>query len=222
MTRHEKRGMAVQLPQWNPAKCMQCNECSLFCPHAAIRPFVLTPEEATGMETCDGKGKLAPNKFRIQVSALDCVACGVCANACRFGALHMAPTTPEYMEREAANWRRVEPQAGKHPRGAGLMPRQTVPGSQYYQPLLEFSGCCEGCGETPYIKAVTQLFGERMVITNAAGCSSVWGGTWGMIPYTTNADGHGPAWGNSLFEDNAEYGFGMARAHLQRRRYLHE
>jgi len=219
-TRFEKRGIAAQIPKWDSTKCVQCNECSLFCPHAAIRPFVLTEEEAKGMETKEGKGKLAGMRFRIQVSSMDCTGCGVCANGCRFHALQMQPATGEVMADEAENWKRVEPRAGVAPRGAGLFPRDTAMGSQYYQPLLEFSGCCDGCGETPIIKAATQLFGERMVIANAAGCSSVWGGTWGMIPYCTNHDGHGPAWGNSLFEDNAEYGFGMARANMQRRRYM--
>lgn len=218
-TRFEKRGICAQFPEWDLDKCKMCNECSLFCPHAAIRPFVVEASEAEALKlpALDAKGKLAGYKFRIQVSALDCTGCGVCASGCRFGALEMKPATPERMDAEAARWAALEPRPGKHPLGAGALPRDTPMGSQLYQPLLEFSGCCDGCGETPYVKALTQLFGERMVIANAAGCSSVWGGTWGMIPYCTNADGHGPAWGNSLFEDNAEYGFGMQRANLQRR-----
>jgi len=217
-TRFEKRGIASQIPIWDADKCVMCNKCSLFCPHAAIRPFLLEPKDAEGLATKEAKGKAAGLRYRIQVSSYDCTSCSVCANACPAGALTMTTATHDVMERESANWMRVEPREGVKPLGAGLFPRETPMGSQFYQPLLEFSGCCDGCGETPVIKAITQLFGERMVITNAAGCSSVWGGTWGMIPYCTNHEGRGPAWGNSLFEDNAEYGFGMARAYTQRRR----
>ena len=218
-TRFEKRGICAQFPEWDLDKCKMCNECSLFCPHAAIRPFIIEPAEAAakGLAGLDAKGKLAGYKFRIQVSSMDCTGCGVCASGCRFGALTMKPATPERMQQEAQHWFELEPRAGKRSCGEGVLPRDTPMGSQLYQPLIEFSGCCDGCGETPYVKALTQLFGERMVVANAAGCSSVWGGTWGMIPYCTNADGHGPAWGQSLFEDNAEYGFGMQRANLQRR-----
>ena len=196
-TRFEKRGICAQFPEWDLDKCKMCNECSLFCPHAAIRPFVLEAQEAEALAlpALDAKGKLAGYKFRIQVSSLDCTGCGVCAAGCRFGALTMKPATPERMNAEAERWRALEPRPGKHPLGAGALPRDTPMGSQLYQPLLEFSGCCDGCGETPYVKALTQLFGERMVIANAAGCSSVWGGTWGMIPYCTNGDGHGPPGG---------------------------
>nr|AIW52600.1 pyruvate:ferredoxin oxidoreductase PFO-1 [Mastigamoeba balamuthi] len=215
LTRFEKRGMAAAVPVWNPDSCTQCNECSLFCPHAAIRPFLLTEDEArgAGVATMAGRAKASAYRFRVQVSALDCTGCAVCATACRAKALQMVPLE-QVREAEAAHWRAC---VALPNRGEVFGLRQTTVGSQYHQPLLEFSGCCEGCGETPYVKVITQMFGERMVVANASGCSSVWGGTWGSVPYTTNARGEGPAWGNSLFEDNAEYGFGMACSHMQRR-----
>eukprot|EP01105_Mastigella_eilhardi_P028474 TRINITY_DN93_c0_g2_i1.p1 TRINITY_DN93_c0_g2~~TRINITY_DN93_c0_g2_i1.p1 ORF type:complete len:1186 (-),score=359.37 TRINITY_DN93_c0_g2_i1:72-3629(-) len=217
-TQFEKRGVAMQVPTWDSDKCTQCCECSSVCPHAAIRPFVITDEEAKArpeMVVVKGKGKTAPHNFRIQVSTMDCTGCEVCSHACKFGALKMQPFGDE-ARKEAKNWKycRALPNRGS------LWPRTTVMGSQFQQPMLEFSGCCEGCGETAYVKMLTQLFGERMVIANASGCSSVWGGTWGMVPYTTNEDGHGPAWANSLYEDNAEFGFGMAKATWARREYL--
>ncbi|KAH3758557.1 pyruvate:ferredoxin oxidoreductase [Pelomyxa schiedti] len=216
LTKFEKRGVAIQVPIWNKDKCTQCCECSSMCPHAAIRPFLLTEEEAAAapFQTIKGKAKSAPHLFRIQVSSLDCTGCEVCTHACKFGALKMAPlvTVPH----EAANW----DYAIKLPNRGHLWPRNTIMGSQFSQPLLEFSGCCEGCSETAYVKLITQIMGERMLIANASGCSSVWGGTWGMIPYTTNSDGFGPAWANSLYEDNAEFGFGMAKANTVRRARL--
>jgi pyruvate-ferredoxin/flavodoxin oxidoreductase len=222
LTQYEKRGMAIQVPSWHPEKCTQCNECSLFCPHAAIRPFLITESEAAAsphpIPTMQARGKASAYRFRVQVSPMDCTGCGVCWTACRAHALEALPLGA-VAEKESANWERLTQLPN---RGEVFAARKTTVGSQYFQPLLEFSGCCEGCGETPYVKLATQLFGERMVVANASGCSSVWGGTWGSVPYTTNAMGHGPAWGNSLFEDNAEYGFGMACSHLQRRDRLRQ
>eukprot|EP00727_Mastigamoeba_balamuthi_P002447 m51a1_g122 putative pyruvate ferredoxin flavodoxin oxidoreductase (1636) ;mRNA; f:410093-415582 len=215
-TKYEKRGIAPTIPIWDPEKCMQCNECSLVCPHAAIRPFVLSAEENANAPFKTVAAKDAENHFfRIQVSSYDCTGCEVCSTACLYGALAMKPLAP-VMEKEGANWEF----AVKLPNRGHMFPRDTVVGSQFQQPLLEFSGACEGCNETAYMKLVTQLFGERMCVANATGCSSIWGGTWGTIPYTTNAHGHGPAWANSLFEDNAEFGLGMAKANAASRQRL--
>lgn len=210
---YEKRGVAVDLPEWDFTKCIQCNQCSFVCPHAAIRPVLLTEEEAKAAPqkfvTVDAKGKgFEGLKFRVQVAALDCLGCGSCAEVCpaKGKALVMKPA--ETQEAEAANWDYAMSVAPKE----NPMDMGSVKGSQFEQPLLEFSGACAGCGETPYAKLVTQLFGERMYIANATGCSSIWGGSAPSTPYTTNKDGHGPAWANSLFEDNAEYGLGMAMA----------
>jgi pyruvate-ferredoxin/flavodoxin oxidoreductase len=211
-TKYEKRGIAPTIPIWDSEKCMQCNECALVCPHAAIRPFLLTSDEKTvapkGFTTLPATAAEAKGmEFRIQVSALDCTGCEVCPTACLYGALKMKPL-PAEMERESENWN----YAMKLPPRGNLFDRTTLIGSQFQEPLLEFSGACEGCNETAYVKLATQLFGERMLVANATGCSSIWGGTWGTIPYTVNHKGHGPAWANSLFEDNAEYGLGMAKA----------
>jgi pyruvate-ferredoxin/flavodoxin oxidoreductase len=217
LTKHEKRGVAQVVPVWDADKCVSCTECAVVCPHAAIRPFLLDEQEAAkgAFPTKDAKGKNAGLKFRIQVSPYDCTGCTVCSKACRFGALTMGKFE-EQKEEQGKHW----DYCLSLPNKAGRMPRSTLMGSQFYQPLLEFSGCCEGCSETAYVKLLTQLYGERMVIANASGCSSVWGGTWGMIPYTTNAQGYGPAWSNSLFEENAEFGFGMAKANGHRRDLL--
>ncbi|MGE4213412.1 MAG: pyruvate:ferredoxin (flavodoxin) oxidoreductase [Anaerotignaceae bacterium] len=219
---YEKRGVAVDLPQWNKDTCIQCNQCSYVCPHAAIRPFLLTEEEAkaapSAFETVDAKGKgLEGLKFRIQVSALDCLGCGSCAVVCpsKVKSLVMVPAATQSAEIE--NWDyAVEKVAVKE----NVVPKDNVKGSQFVQPLLEFSGACAGCGETPYAKLITQLFGDRMYIANATGCSSIWGGSAPSTPYTTNHKGHGPAWANSLFEDNAEFGLGMAMAVKQMREGL--
>ncbi|MGI6778220.1 MAG: pyruvate:ferredoxin (flavodoxin) oxidoreductase [Acetivibrionales bacterium] len=210
-TKYEKRGIAVLVPEWQMDKCIQCNQCSYVCPHAAIRPFILNKEEAEkapeGMKSKKAIGKgMEEYSFRIQVSVLDCSGCGNCAEVCpsKEKALIMKPI--ETQMSEAENWEYALSLSYKD----NPVNQNTVKGSQFEQPLLEFSGACAGCGETPYAKLVTQLFGDRMMIANATGCSSIWGGSAPSTPYTVNKDGHGPAWANSLFEDNAEYGFGMS------------
>jgi len=211
---YEKRGIAVMVPEWQIDNCIQCNQCSYVCPHAAIRPFLVNADEKANApenfktKKAIGKG-LEGYEYRMQVSALDCTGCGNCADICpsKQKALVMKPLATQ--EHEIENWNyAVENVTYKD----NLHPKTTVKGSQFAQPLFEFSGACAGCGETPYIKAVTQLFGDRMMIANATGCSSIWGASAPSTPYTKNAEGKGPAWANSLFEDNAEYGYGMALA----------
>ncbi len=212
---YEKRGIAFSVPEWNPENCIQCNQCSFVCPHASIRPFLLTDEEQAkvgDIKTLPAIGKgLEGLKYKIQVSPLDCAGCGNCADICpgKKGerALTMVPLDTQLDEQEIYN--KLHKEVGYK---EDLMPDTSIKGSQFKQPLLEFSGACAGCGETPYAKLVTQLFGDRMVIANATGCSSIWGGSAPATPYTKNAAGKGPAWANSLFEDNAEYGYGMAVA----------
>ncbi|MBS7527277.1 pyruvate:ferredoxin (flavodoxin) oxidoreductase [Fusibacter paucivorans] len=211
---YEKRGIAVNVPEWQIDNCIQCNQCSYVCPHAAIRPFLLTEEEVAaapaGLATKKAIGKgLEGLAYKIQVSPYDCTGCGNCADVCpaKQKALIMKPIETQ-VEQESPNWNYVIDLPVKDDK----MPLSTVKGSQFAQPLFEFSGACAGCGETPYMKAVTQLFGDRMMIANATGCSSIWGGSAPATPYTKNAAGKGPAWANSLFEDNAEYGYGMAVA----------
>jgi pyruvate-ferredoxin/flavodoxin oxidoreductase len=211
---YEKRGIAVNVPEWQIDNCIQCNQCSYVCPHAAIRPFLLTEEEVAaapaGLATKKAIGKgLEGLAYKIQVSPYDCTGCGNCADVCpaKEKALIMKPIETQ-VEQESPNWNYVIELPVKDDK----MPLSTVKGSQFAQPLFEFSGACAGCGETPYMKAVTQLFGDRMMIANATGCSSIWGGSAPSTPYTKNAAGKGPAWANSLFEDNAEYGYGMAVA----------
>lgn len=213
-SRYEKRTVAVNVPEWIMQNCIQCNQCSLVCPHAAIRPVLLNDEEASkapsGFESKDAMGpQFKGLKFRMQVSPKDCLGCGVCAQVCpaKEKALVMKPVD-EMVEKEAANW----DYAMNVPVKDNLMDKFSVKGSQFAQPLLEFSGACAGCGEPPYIKLITQLFGDRMMIANATGCTSIWGGSAPSTPYCTNAEGKGPAWANSLFEDNAEYGLGMVLA----------
>jgi len=211
-TAYEKRGVAVNVPEWQIDKCIQCNQCSYVCPHAAIRPFLMDESEASkapsSFETQDAKGKeLEGLKFKIQVSTLDCTGCGNCADICPVDALVMKPLTTQ-TEKEVPNWDFAVTLSDKSDR----VNKTNVKGSQFCQPLLEFSGACAGCGETPYAKLVTQLFGDRMIIANATGCSSIWGASAPATPYTVNAKGQGPAWANSLFEDNAEYGYGMRLA----------
>ena len=211
-TAFEKRGIAVWTPEWNADNCIQCNQCAYVCPHAAIRPFLLTDEEAAkapdGTVTVQGIGQLKEYKFKIQVSLLDCTGCGNCADVCpsKEKALVMKPFETQLAE--ADRWTYMHEEVGY--KDTVVDKHKTVKNSQFAQPLFEFSGACAGCGETPYIKTITQLFGDRMIVANATGCSSIYGGSAPSTPYTINKNGHGPAWANSLFEDNAEYGFGIA------------
>ena len=226
--KYEKRGIAVNVPEWQVENCIQCNQCAYVCPHAAIRPFLLTDEELAaapaGTQAKPAIGKeLAGHKFRMQVSPLDCTGCGNCADICpaKTKALVMKPL--ESQEAEAERWEYMEHRVGYKQ----LVEPNNVKNSQFVQPLFEFSGACAGCGETPYIKLISQLFGERMMVANATGCSSIYGGSAPSTPYCTNyKSGRGPAWANSLFEDNAEYGFGMAeganRLRERARRLLEE
>ena len=206
---YEKRGVAVSVPAWDATKCIQCNQCSFVCPHATIRPYALTEEEAKNapeaakiVDIKAGKGK-GVYKFAIAVSPLDCMGCGVCAKICPVGALTMVPQEQEAAQQDVFNYM-VANVAAKED-----VADLTVKGSQFKKPLLEFSGSCAGCAETSYARLITQLFGDRMYISNATGCSSIWGGPAATSPYATTAEGKGPAWANSLFEDNAEHGLGM-------------
>jgi pyruvate-ferredoxin/flavodoxin oxidoreductase len=210
-TQYEKRGVAINVPEWVLENCIQCNQCAMVCPHAAIRPVVLTDEEIEaaprGFETKKALGKeLKGYHFRMQVNTLDCMGCGNCADICpaKKPALIMRPIETQ-TDVQIPN----QDYALKIPVRDDLVKRTSVKGSQFQQPLLEFSGACAGCGETPYAKLLTQLFGERMIIGNATGCSSIWGGSAPSIPYCVNKDGFGPTWGNSLFEDPAEFTYGM-------------
>ncbi|MEJ5268213.1 MAG: pyruvate:ferredoxin (flavodoxin) oxidoreductase [Bacteroidales bacterium] len=212
-SKFEKRGVAVNVPEWIPEDCIQCNQCSFVCPHAAIRPFLLTDEELKnapeGTKTIKGIGGTKEYNFRIQVAVLDCTGCGNCADVCpaKTKALVMKPL--ETQKSEIERWYYMDEIVGYK---EDVLPKdKTVKNSQFAQPLFEFSGACAGCGETPYIKAITQLFGERMIIANATGCSSIYGASAPSTPYCKHyKTGKGPAWANSLFEDNAEYGFGIA------------
>lgn len=213
---YEKRGVAVNVPNWLPENCIQCNQCSFVCPHAAIRPIVLSEEEAKtaplGFITIPSNDKaFKGSPYRIQVSTYDCMGCGNCADICpaKEKALVMEPYA--LLEKEVPNWDFGQTVSYK----THLVDKNNVKGSQYAHPYLEFSGACAGCGETPYIKLVTQLFGDRMIIANATGCSSIWGASAPSMPYCTDREGRGPAWANSLFEDNAEYGYGMLLATKQ-------
>lgn len=215
----EKRGIAVEVPEWLSDRCTMCIECAFVCPHAAIRPFLADEDELTeapeGFIVREMRGANG-QKYRIQVSVEDCTGCGLCVEACpaKGKALTMRPY--EEQKEQALNWAfAMTLRQKENPAKPG-----TVLGSQFNKPLLEFSGACAGCGETPYVKLLTQMFGDRMMIANATGCSSIWGGTSPVSPYTTNHLGQGPAWSNSLFEDNAEYGYGMFLANQTRREKL--
>ena len=218
-TRYEKRGIAVEVPVWNAEACAQCNQCAMVCPHACIRPFLIKDGTEVPFETKAATGKeFAGYKFRMQVSPLDCSGCGNCADICPAkakGALTMT-SLASCEEAENANWNFCL----ELPDPDVEFNHNTVKNSQFLQPLFEFSGACAGCGETPYIKLVTQLYGDRMMIANATGCSSIYGGSAPTVPYSVNKKGFGPAWANSLFEDNAEFGFGMNLATTQRRAKL--
>ena len=209
---YEKRGVAVTVPHWDETKCIQCNNCAYVCPHATIRPFALTEAEAAaapaGARLVDvkaGKGK-GVYKYMMAVSPLDCMGCGVCVGVCPTQAITMVPQEKELPEQPVWDYMVAKVSEKKD------MQDYTVKGSQFHKPLLEFSGSCAGCAETSYARLVTQLFGDRMYISNATGCSSIWGGPAATAPYTVNEEGHGPAWANSLFEDNAEHGLGMYTA----------
>ena len=214
---YEKRGIAVNIPVWNPENCIQCNRCAYVCPHAVIRPVALTAEEAAnapeGIKTLPMTGMKDEYQFTMTVSALDCTGCGSCANVCpgKKGAKALAMENLEVNMGEQKYFDYGVTLPVKEDVIAKFK-ETTVKGSQFKQPLLEFSGACAGCGETPYAKLITQLFGDRMYIANATGCSSIWGNSSPSTPYTVNAKGQGPAWGNSLFEDNAEFGYGMLLA----------
>ncbi|CAK9099419.1 unnamed protein product [Durusdinium trenchii] len=222
-SQYEKRGIAINVPKVDMDLCTQCNKCSLICPHAAVRPFLLTQQELNsapkdfkeGSRAAIGGGVLDNYQYRIQVSPWDCTGCELCVRICPADALKLADAG-KVIEEEEANWNF----AVTLPDRGDEIDKTTVKGSQFQKPYLEFSGACEGCGETPHVKLMTQLFGERLVIANATGCSSIWGGSNPSFPYTVNAKGEGPAWANSLFEDNAEFGFGMRKAFKQRRDYL--
>ena len=202
----EKRGVAVMVPEWDPAKCVSCNQCAFVCPHATIRPFALDEAEAAAapavLKSKDMKGK--PYKFTMAVSPMDCMGCGVCVGVCKPGAIKMVSRESQDVQQAAFDYC-----VANVTEKADLTAKINAVSSQYKQPLLEFSGSCAGCAETAYARLITQLFGDRMYISNATGCSSIWGGPAATSPYTTNKEGHGPAWANSLFEDNAEHGFGM-------------
>ncbi|MCQ2409083.1 MAG: pyruvate:ferredoxin (flavodoxin) oxidoreductase [Clostridia bacterium] len=220
-TKFEKRGIAVMVPSWDAEKCIQCNRCSLVCPHAAIRPTLATAEELAakpeGFVTKKAVGVKGDYEFRMQVSPYDCSGCSNCVAVCpaKEKALTMVPLE-ESIAKDAANWDYAD---GLKETSAPLG-NMNVKNSQFKKPLFEFSGACAGCGETPYVKLITQLFGDRMLVANATGCSSIYGGSAPTVPYTKNDKGRGPAWANSLFEDNAEFGFGIHLAYETRRNIL--
>jgi pyruvate-ferredoxin/flavodoxin oxidoreductase len=208
----EKRGIAVNVPEWQPEKCIQCNQCAYVCPHACIRPFLLdeaeaakAPKEAVLLPV---KGKdLEGLKYRIQVSPLDCTGCGVCAEVCPSKEKSLVMKTLDSQKKETVNWDYLIDNVTYKTDRFDIT--SNIKNSQFAQPLFEFSGACAGCGETPYVKLITQLYGDRMMVANATGCSSIYGGSAPSTPYCTNEEGKGPAWANSLFEDNAEYGYGF-------------
>ncbi len=217
---YEKRGVAVTVPHWDETKCIQCNNCSYVCPHATIRPYALTeaevaaaPEGTRAVPVKAGKGK-GVYSYTMAVSPMDCMGCGVCVGVCPTKAITMVPQEQELNEQKVFDYM-VSKVSRKND-----MEDNTVKGSQFRKPLLEFSGSCAGCAETSYARLVTQLFGDRMYISNATGCSSIWGGPAATSPYCANEDGHGPAWANSLFEDNAEHGLGMSTAQAVIRKSL--
>ncbi len=223
-TKFEKRGVAVNVPMWDAAKCIQCNQCAFVCPHACLRPAVVEagankPASFTTKEMIGNKGY----EFRMQVSPLDCMGCGVCADICpaKEKAITMVPFHT-IVEEEKVNYEFSETLPEKDVSACPGCKTSTVKGSQFNKPLFEFSGACAGCGETPYVKLVTQLFGDRMIVANATGCSSIYGGSSPTCPYTKNKEGHGPAWANSLFEDNAEFGYGINLAYGARRNKIEE
>ncbi|MBE0652830.1 MAG: pyruvate:ferredoxin (flavodoxin) oxidoreductase, partial [Bacteroidales bacterium] len=224
-TQYEKRGIAVNVPEWQPDNCIQCNQCSYVCPHACIRPFLMDEKETLGLPegtpfvSANGKALQGLN-YKIQVSVLDCTGCGNCAEVCpsKQKALIMKPLGSQMEEVE--RWNHISENVSY--KDTLLEKDKAIKNSQFAKPLFEFSGACAGCGETPYIKLITQLFGERMMVANATGCSSIYGGSAPSTPYTINDEGYGPAWANSLFEDNAEYGYGMATGIKQMRTHIED
>ncbi|MDR3364551.1 MAG: pyruvate:ferredoxin (flavodoxin) oxidoreductase [Clostridiales Family XIII bacterium] len=220
---YEKRGVAITIPSWVPENCIQCNQCAFVCPHASIRPALLTDAELAeapssfGTVPAAGKG-FEGLSYRMQVSPLDCMGCGNCADICPAKQKALVMSVAGWDARDEANWDYFAKLAPKD----GVMGKESIKGSQFAKPYIEFSGACAGCGETPYIKVVTQLFGDRMLIANATGCSSIWGASAPSMPYCKDENGRGPAWANSLFEDNAEYGHGMAVATKQMRAKLED
>ena len=215
-SKYDKRGIAASIPQWDPAKCLQCNQCAFVCPHAAIRAFLVSDEEAAaapaGFETVEAKGAKGL-RYRIQVSTMDCTGCGSCAASClaKEKALTMKPVDGTMYDE--TNWNYALSLSDK----PGVFNRKTLKGSQFYQPLVEFSGACAGCGETPYAKLITQLYGEKTYWVNGVGCSLAWAGAFPSLPYTKNKEGRGPAFYGTLFEDQAENGLGVVLAVKQRR-----
>ena len=217
----EKRGVAVSVPKWESSTCIQCNQCSFVCPHATIRPYALTDEEIAAapenLVAIPMKGKLKDTyRYTLAISPLDCMGCGVCIGVCPTNSLSMVGAEGELAEQDVFDYC-VEKVADKPE-----VQDNSVKGSQFKQPLLEFSGACAGCAETSYARLVTQLFGDRMFVSNATGCSSIWGGPAATSPYTVNKEGRGPAWANSLFEDNAEHGYGMLQGHTAVRQMVIE
>ena len=217
-SKYEKRGVAVKVPAWDASKCVQCNQCSYVCPHAAIRPFLLTEQEVANapekMDVADTKPKAGEYKYRLQCAVLDCQGCGSCVTVCPTKAISMEPLDTQ--RHEEANWEYID----ALPEVRNTYGTDTVKGSQFNQPLLEFNGSCAGCGETPYAKLVTQLFGDHMYIATATGCSQVWATSFPSFPYCTNKKGFGPALGGSLFENNAEFGMGISLSVEQQRAAL--
>ncbi len=211
-TQYEKRGVAVNVPEWIPENCIQCNQCAYVCPHAVIRPFLLTEEETEnapeGTATLKGKGPIKEYNYRIQTSVLDCTGCGVCVDICPSKEKSLVMKPLEDQTDQVEKWEYMDKQVGY--KDTVVSKEKNLKNSQFAEPLFEFHGACPGCGETPYLKVATQLFGDRMMIANATGCSSIYGGSAPSTPYKPGKDGRGPAWANSLFEDNAEYGYGMA------------
>lgn len=210
-TAFEKRGVAVMVPSWDADKCIQCNNCAFVCPHAVIRPFLLTEEEAEKapkeLKLTQGKAVLKDYKFAISVSVLDCTGCGNCSDVCPAKEKALIMVSAQEQQQEQTNFDYLNSKVGY--KDTVVNKTANLKNAQFAQPLFEFSGACAGCGETPYIKNITQLFGDRMMIANATGCSSIYGASFPASPYCTDANGHGPAWQNSLFEDNAEFGLGM-------------